>query len=161
DRAPAQIPPARRPDLLLRPLGEQGRYVVKDLRTGAYFTLGEQESFLLSQLDGLRDAGAICRAFEERFGEPLPEDDFGQFIQLACSRGFLLPTEETVRPAEAAGPDTSPAPAPQARQSLLYWRASLFDPDRLFTRWAPRLWFLWTRAFFLLSAGCILLAAVL
>jgi putative peptide zinc metalloprotease protein len=157
--APPLIPPARRPDLLLRPLGEQGRYVVKDPRTGAYFTLGEQESFLLCQLDGVRDAGGICRAFQERFGEPLSADDLGQFVKLARSRGFLLPPEETARPAQQAGADTLPAPAPKARQSLLSWRLSLFDPDRLFTRWAPRLGFLWTRAFFVTSAVCILLAA--
>src|SRR5205085_2788832 len=130
-------------------------------RTGAYFTLGEQESFLLCQLDGVRDAGGICRAFEERFGEPLSEEDLGQFVKLARSRGFLLPAAETARAAQVAGPSASPAPAPPARQRLLCWRASLLDPDRLFPRWAPRLWFLWARAFFLLSAACVLLAAIL
>src|SRR4051794_40479027 len=91
---PTPAPPARRPDLLLRPLGERGRYVVKDPATGAYFTLGEQEYFLLCQLDGVRDAGGICRAFEERFSEPLSEEDLGQFIELARTRGFLLPAGE-------------------------------------------------------------------
>jgi multidrug resistance efflux pump len=149
--------PARRPDLLLRALGEQGRYVVKDPRNGAYFTFGEQEHFLLCQLDGIRNAAAICRAFEERFGEPLADEDLGQFVKLARARGLLLPAGETACPTREAGADTQPRPSPRPRQSLLCWRASLFDPDRLFTRWAPRLGFLWTRAFFLASALCILL----
>src|SRR5262249_41358917 len=47
------------------------------------------------------------------------------------------------------------------RQGLLYWRKSLFDPDRLFTRLAPKLSFVWSGAFLSISAGCILVAAVL
>src|SRR5262245_1110703 len=52
--------PARRPELLLRPLGEQGRYVVKDPHTGGFFLLGEQEFFLFEQLDGERDAISVA-----------------------------------------------------------------------------------------------------
>src|SRR5262249_52104990 len=43
----------------------------------------------------------------------------------------------------------------------LAWRQSLFDPDRLFTWLAPRLWFFWTPMFLIVSAGCILWAALL
>jgi hypothetical protein len=32
--------PARRPELLIRPLGDQGQYVVKDPRTREFFHLG-------------------------------------------------------------------------------------------------------------------------
>src|SRR5262245_40305635 len=66
--------PARRPELLIKPLGDEGRYVVKDPRTGAFFHLGEAEHFLLTQLDGSRRAEAVCAAYAERFGEPLSED---------------------------------------------------------------------------------------
>src|SRR5262249_7914413 len=127
-------PPARRPDLLLRPLGDRGRYVVKDPRTGAYFTVGEQEHFLLCQLDGRRSAAAICAAFAERLGEPLAAEELAGFIQLARSRGLLEAAERVPPPAVPAG--APPAPSPQAppparpRQSLLFWRKSLFDPDR-------------------------------
>src|SRR5262245_26598178 len=106
------VPPARRPDLLLRPLGDRGRYVVKDLRTGVYFTLGEQEYFLLCQLDGVRSAGAICRAFEEQFGEPLSRADLDGFVELARSRRFLLEADETPGArSEIPGPVPEQTPA--------------------------------------------------
>src|SRR5262245_17718662 len=81
--------PSRRPELLVRPLGNKGQHVVKDPRTGDYYTLGEQESFLLAQLDGQHAAEDVCQAFAERFGEPLSEEDLDQFVRLAQSRGFL------------------------------------------------------------------------
>jgi multidrug efflux pump subunit AcrA (membrane-fusion protein) len=46
-------------------------------------------------------------------------------------------------------------------QGLLSWRINLFDPDRFFTWAQPRLWFLWTRSFVIVSTGCIVLAAIL
>src|SRR5262245_56931628 len=151
----ASIPPARRPELVIRPLGDRGRYVVKDPCTGAFYSFAEQEHFLLTQHDGERDAAAICRAFQERFCEPLSEGDLAEFLELSRAQGFLRPD-----PAPAAervvsqgglshcgrtdnrvsllGPGAVAPASPQSRlrprQSLLFWRKSLFDPDHLFTR---------------------------
>src|SRR5262249_17827770 len=61
----------------------------------------------------------------------------------------------------SAGQGASPADPPWPRQSLLFWRKSLFDPDRLFTRLEPYLRFLGTRTFLFVSVGGILAAAVL
>jgi putative peptide zinc metalloprotease protein len=177
-RVPA---PGRRPELVIRPLGEGGQHVVKDPLTGTYFRLGEQESFLLLQLDGERTAEDICRAFEQKFGQPLSEADLQGFLELAQAQGFLRPPEApTTAPAEQPPAEgspgrngTAPPPAPvpvaertvaappRPRQSILFWRKSFFDPDRLFTWLAPKLGFLWTRTFLVLSLGCMLLAAVL
>src|SRR3954447_5284203 len=114
------IPPARRPELLLRPLGDQGQYVVKDPRTGAFYSLGEQEHFLLSRLDGTQAADAICTAFEARFGEPLSAEDLEEFLQLAYAKGFLQVTGgpgsiaggEVPNPARPPGVGNGPAPQP-------------------------------------------------
>jgi len=193
----ASFLPARRPELVIRAFGERGQHVVKDPRNGSYYTLGEQESFLLTQLDGEHTAEAICRAFTERFGEPLPETDLDQFLTLARAKGFLqqnghadaaghalAPTflfhtgslcedgnGDTTTPTyrEEGLPTDRPSASPcqpitplrRPRQSILYWRKNLFDPDRLFTWVAPRLWFLWTYTFLVLSCGAIVLAAVL
>ncbi|MCH8923952.1 MAG: hypothetical protein IIA67_12490, partial [Planctomycetes bacterium] len=46
-------------------------------------------------------------------------------------------------------------------QSLLYFRKSLFDPDRLFDRMLPWLGWIWTRTFFVLSVLCITWATAL
>ena len=53
----ASVLPARRPELVIRSLGKKGKYIMKDPRAGAYFQIGEQEFFLLNQLDGSRSAG--------------------------------------------------------------------------------------------------------
>jgi multidrug resistance efflux pump len=159
--------PARRPELVLSPLDEGGRYVLKDPHTGAYFQLGPEEHFLLTQLDGRRNAQEISRAYQARFGEPLAAADLDEFIGLVREQGFLQGQgRERERP-EERGRETPPqrgvahAPDSPKRHSLLYWRKSIFDPDRLFTRLEPRLRFFWTRSFLVLSAGCILSAAVL
>src|SRR5262245_20600518 len=62
--------PARRDERLIQPLGEEGRHVVKDPRSGVFFQLGAAEHFLLLQFDGRRTAGEIRAAFAEHFGEP-------------------------------------------------------------------------------------------
>src|SRR5579884_2327999 len=86
-----RIPPSRRADLLLRPLGDDGQHVVKDPRTGAYFNLPPQESFLLAQLDGRQSVEAICAAFEKQFGEALSASDLDAFVQMVREQGFLVP----------------------------------------------------------------------
>ena len=85
--------PCRRPELILSPLGDRGDYVVKDPRAGTYFHLGEEEYFLLSQLDGHRHGEAIHAAFAERFGQPLSEEELDEFLKIARSQGFLQRAE--------------------------------------------------------------------
>jgi multidrug efflux pump subunit AcrA (membrane-fusion protein) len=150
--------PVRRTDLVIRPLGENGRYVVKDPSTGSYFQLGEQEHFLLRLLDGEHGADAVCRKFEQQFAEPLSGDDLDGFIALARRKRLL---RDEIQPAwQVAASPAQPLPSapPRPRQSILYWRKSLFDPDRFCTWLEPRIRFFWTKSFLLLSAGCILLA---
>jgi putative peptide zinc metalloprotease protein len=136
--------PALRPDLVVRPVGDDGQCVVKDPGTGAYFQLGPQEYFLLTLLDGRRDAGAARDAFEGRFGQPLSADELDEFVAGVREQGLLD------RP---AGPD------PRG-PSLLFWRVRAFDPDRLFTRLEPWLRFAWTRGFLAVTAGGVALAAL-
>ncbi|MFW6124643.1 MAG: PqqD family protein, partial [Pirellulales bacterium] len=173
----AETPPARRADLIIRPIGDAGRYVVKDPSRREYFELGGEEHFLLQQLDGQQSAESICTAFEEHFGGPLSQDDLAEFLALARERGFLQPgipsplvgeglgggkgqsPRPQPSPIEGEGVQLHPAP-PRKRQSLLYWRKSLFDPDRLFTWLEPKIRFFWTRTFVLFSATCIVLAAL-
>ena len=146
--------PTRRRDLVIRPMGDAGQYVIKDPRTGEFFQLGEQTHFLLMQLDGANDAGAVCRAFTERFEEPLSGDDLDGFLAMARGKGLLESREQGTRSIE----NTSPAPGPQ--QSILHWRKNLFDPNRLFNWLEPKIRFFWTRGFLVLSA-CSIVAAML
>ncbi|MGE3818921.1 MAG: PqqD family protein, partial [Isosphaeraceae bacterium] len=81
--------PKRRADLILRPVGSDGCLVVKDPRSGRYFQLGEEESFLLIALDGEGAPSDLLDAIEERFGDPLSLEELYEFFELAQSRGFL------------------------------------------------------------------------
>jgi putative peptide zinc metalloprotease protein len=180
DGAPASAPllPERRPDLLIRPIGDNGIYVVKDPHTGEYFSLGAQEQFLLVGLDGRQTADELRAAFELRFGEPLGADDIAGFVALASAQGFLRTRATTGGPGAARtaatqidygtdagvaapGPSSAalePPPRPkQARQSLLFWRKRAFDPDRLFNWLEPRIRFVWTPAF--VVASCLFVVA--
>src|SRR5688572_21933147 len=89
--APAAVLPSRRPELLVRPLGDGGDHVVKDPRTGEYFNLGPHESFLLLRLDGRHTTAQIRGAFQARFREPLTAEDLEEFVSLAKAQGFLRP----------------------------------------------------------------------
>jgi multidrug efflux pump subunit AcrA (membrane-fusion protein) len=126
--------PVRRADLILRPTGGPGQYVVKDPRTSEYFRLGKEESFLLLGLDGRQTPGELRGAFEREFGEPLPEGDLNDFLDMARSHNFLQPaapgrradsappaplhysdgaaTPLAYTPARPAEPAPAPAPAP-------------------------------------------------
>jgi multidrug resistance efflux pump len=161
--------PCRRAELVVRPLGERGPYVVKDRSSGAFYHLGDEEHFLLTQLDGQRDAEAIRAAFAERFGQPLAEEELQEFLEMAAQRGLLQGDKETRGRGDGEpltqGDDLSEATSPGGRAPyglrLLYWRKSLFDPDRFFIWLAPKIRLFWTPAFVVFSAGCIVLATAL
>ena len=81
----------RRPELVARPFGENGSYLVRDRLKGESFQLGPEEHFLLARLDGTRTIEDLCVAFAEPFGEPLTEEELREFLDLARERGFLQP----------------------------------------------------------------------
>jgi multidrug efflux pump subunit AcrA (membrane-fusion protein) len=152
----------------MRLLGEQGQYVVKDPKTGAFYQIGDEEFFLLMRLNGEHTAEALCHAYEAIFDQPLSLEDLNEFIDTARSWGFLQPdkvAQEKTAPVAESEPvtaDMPPASRPaRARQSILHWRFSLFDPDHLFTWLAPKIGFFWTRGFVCLSGACILSALAL
>lgn len=158
--------PLSRRDFVFSPLGSDGKYVVKDPLRQSYFRLGRRERLLLELLDGSHDRPSLREAFRKQFDDELSDDDIDDFLQLAARRGLLEAAPE-VRPSAAAAVATAAAapgagrlPA-QGRQSLLAWRKSLFDPDRLFARWEPRLQFFWTRTFAGLSSALIAAAAAM
>jgi len=173
---PAAVPPPRRSDLIVRPLGNDGQYVIKDPVTGKYFNVGEQEHFLLSALDGQQSGAQICAAFEERFAESLDVADLQDFLEMARRRGLLGPAETPDQPgakapAEGEAHENSPGQRPAdgrkqpgrsaERQSIFHLRFRVFDPDRLFNRLEPKIRFFWTKGFLLLSSIGIVAAAFL
>jgi multidrug resistance efflux pump len=154
--------PARRSKLVVRALGERGPYVIKDPHKRTYYQLGLEEYFLLMQCNGRRAPEAICTAFEQHFEQPLSRSDLEGFLEMAQSRDLLAdessPKVQIDPSREQPDGRHGGSSAQPVAQSLLYWRKSLCDPDRPFGWLAPRLGFLWSRTFLLLSAGLILMA---
>jgi putative peptide zinc metalloprotease protein len=156
--------PRSRRDFIYSPLGADGKYVVKDPRRQTYFRLGPRERFLLESLDGEHDRQALREAFQKQFNDELSDEDIDGFLVLAASRGLLQPAGPAVeqpqivtRP-DAAATKPSPARRPTSGQSLLFWRRSLFDPDRIFTWLEPHVRLFWTRTFAALSALLVVMA---
>ena len=154
--------PARSPELTIRALAA-GRYVVKPPHSAEFLQLGEEEHFLLSQLDGKNDAAGVCARYAVRFGQSLALEDLEEFLELAREQRLLsadLPTPASSRAAEEEQ-ETLGQPVAATANSLLYWRKSIFDPDELFSWTVPRIRFLWTWTSLVLSVGLIALAVIL
>jgi multidrug resistance efflux pump len=162
----ATILPSRRSELIVRSIGDGGPYVIKDPHSGAYFQLGDQEHFLLMQLDGRCDAVAIGRAFAKRFGQTLDDEDLESFLEEARNQGFLQETTGVKAPPAFRAPAPYQPGMPNLTEAplglrVLYWRKSIFDPDRCFNWLAPKLQFCWTRSFVCCTALCIAMATLL
>ena len=162
--------PGRWPDLIFSPAGEAGGYVIKDPRAGDYYTIGEQEHFLLTQCDGKQSTESIRARFTERFGQPLEAEELDEFLSTARKQGLLRTgaaldaTSLAPRATQTGLPGADGSRLSRRRvswQGLLSWRINLFDPDRLFTWAQPNLGFCWTRGFVVFSTGCIVLASAL
>jgi len=65
-------PLARCPELLLSPLDTDRQYVVKDRASGAYYTLGPEEAFLLERFDGSHTAEPSVRPSSSALASPFP-----------------------------------------------------------------------------------------
>ena len=157
--------PRCRPDLVIRCTGE-GEYVVKLPVSGKYFRIGEVEQFLLTQLDGEKPAGAVCRAFEQQFGESLSTADLDEFIGTIKPMGLLARTGEPGESEEqaAAGQaveDDDPETGKNGGGSILFFRRTLFNPDWMLNLLEPPLRFVWTRGFVAASALAMLAAMMI
>ena len=83
--------PVCKPRLAWWSLRENEQYLVRNRSTGETFQLGQEEQFILEQLDGRLTAEQVRAAFAERFGQALSEKELEEFIDLAAERGFLQP----------------------------------------------------------------------
>ena len=127
-----------------------GFLIVKHPVSGRFYRFKEAERFIAEQLDGETPLDVIRERTEEEFGASLSAATLNAFVQNLDKIGLL----DTGKPATKR--DRSRGP--QIRGTLLYLRFAFFDPDRLLTRLVPRLRFLFTRRFLMISAVPILLA---
>jgi putative peptide zinc metalloprotease protein len=145
--------PQIRSDLVFSPQkgDKETTVVVKDPVTGRFFRLREVEYFICQQLDGATSLEVIRNRTEEKFSAPLAASTLEQFIE-TLRRGGLLqngnaePTHHRIDEQR------------RIRGSLLYLRFKAFDPDHLLDRLLPKLPFLFTPSFLIVSGALVLFA---
>ncbi|MEK6257636.1 MAG: efflux RND transporter periplasmic adaptor subunit [Planctomycetota bacterium] len=149
--------PRIRPDLVIRRTGE-GEYVVKCPADGSYFRLGEVEHFLLTQLDGQQSARSVRKEYEARFGERLGSSGLNEFLDAIKPLGLLDLSEseqkllQSTSSSNGTDDDEDSETGKRGRGSILFFRRSLFNPDRLLNAMEPQLQFVWTRGFVIVTA---------
>ena len=128
-------------------------FVLKDPRVGRFVRFKEPEYFIAQQLDGATPLEEVRRRGEEHLGAPLAEAMLQQFTAKLRTLGFL---DNSAVEVHTCAPGHKPG---RVRGSIFYLRFKVFDPDRLLTALVPRVRFVFTRTFALLSVATILLAA--
>ena len=161
------VPPRLRSDLEIKaqPAIDGPAYVVKEPISGSFFRLREAEHFIASQFDGQTSLEVIRERAEAKFGASLSSDTLSTFVR-TLSKARLLETAgadaaDAAGRSEAGSARAGKAGAPRGgivHGTALYLRFKLCDPDRLLARMAPRLDFLYTPWFFLISGALILMA---
>jgi putative peptide zinc metalloprotease protein len=148
--------PKLREDLVvsIQQMAGETYYVIKDPDRGTYFRFREAERFITEQLDGETSIETVQQRTEAEFGVRLSMETLHGFLFNLSQAGIL---ESRKRKGRSSGRQRKQR-KPWIRGNMLYLRFPAFDPDRLFTRLLPKVWFFHTPAFIILSAALILAA---
>jgi putative peptide zinc metalloprotease protein len=149
--------PLIRPDLTVQKLSDQ-EFVVKLRALRQYFRVGPEEAFLIEELKKPHTRSSLIHAFRNQIGQDLSRADVEDFVELAKARKLLIGTDDTDSP--KATSDEEEDILASNKQSLLFYRIPLFNPDAAFSRWEPHIRWVWTTGFLCISA-MFMLAALL
>lgn len=159
------IPPPVSTDIRVSAPDKDGISVVKNQRKHKYIRVGTEEAFLLSVLDGNHTVGEIAERFEQEFGEPISEDDVLQFVTLAKKQGLLKRrgrSKEAPPPPRTLRGFLNHCIAAAKKQSPLFFRVKLYDPNENLNWLEPKTRFLFSTALAVFAAvtGAIALGVV-
>ncbi len=133
----SEIPPRLSSAIVISPVDREGFVVVKNQVKRTYLRLGEQETFLLCKFDGQSSYGSIIDEFETRFGESISCDDIQGFVDSAKTHGLLTLHRDSSSDRDQESPQSTgriglvrKSIAAARKQSILYFRVPLFDPDK-------------------------------
>jgi putative peptide zinc metalloprotease protein len=165
------VMPALRGDLLVTQQLFEGRsyYVVKDPISLQYFRMTAEDYFLATLFDGRRTFGKIRNAYIERHRHVLLDysteelnervlrfaNDLALLQFLTVQGQRLKARYDAVRERKAKKPFLY-----NLANQIFFFRFSLYDPDRLFTRMARPVWWMWTKATLWISVVLIALATI-
>lgn len=157
--------PKLRSDAVVQRLNDED-FVVKLPAEREYFSIGVGEAFLLRKFDGVATIDSLLEAFEKEFREEISARDIDDFIEIAKSRKLLESSRSddataVQSSAKRFADDDDDDYTPNQRQSLLFYRVRLFDPDRLLTWLEPMLRWVWTRTFVAASSAAMCFALLI
>ncbi|MGH9847715.1 MAG: hypothetical protein ACREEM_54185, partial [Blastocatellia bacterium] len=130
--------------------GERTVFIVGSASVGRYLLLRATEQRVMSLIDESRTAGGVCDEFQRATGATLKSSTLVKFLSKLDEYGILAGE----RSQGVAAPDT---PLSQ----MHYIRFKLFNPDPVFARWLPKLRWIWTTGFFVLSTGLMAVTLLL
>ena len=158
--------PKLRSDAVVQRLSDED-FVVKLPTEREYFSVGAGEAFLLKQFDGIATIDSLLEAFEKEFREEISARDVDDFIEIAKARKLLESSKSNADATpsalakQLADDDDDEDVTPNQRQSLLFYRVQLFDPDRTFAWLEPQIRWVWTRAFAAVSSAAMCFALLI
>src|SRR5678815_993359 len=164
------VMPALRGDLIVTQQFFEGRsyYVVKAPISLQYFRMTAEDYFLATLFDGRRTFGVIRDLYVREFPhirlENTPEEINERVLRFANDLALLqfLSVQGMRLKAryDAARTRAKKGGLYSLANKVFFFRFSLFDPDRMFTRMARPLWWVWTPATLWISI-VLITAAVL
>ena len=148
--------PRLRPDVAIVEQLYRGElsYVVKDLETHKYFRFRAVEIAVMRSLDGVNTCGAAAASLREG-GINVSEAVVEGFAQKLNRMGLIersLSERSTLQVERLRAERSRRAQPKLFKGELTRMRWSMGDPNAAFDRWMPRLSFLFTRRFLIVSA---------
>lgn len=148
-----------------------GSFVVKNTQDRSYFSTGIEEFFILTQLQSCASRPELRQNYQNKFSESLDDADLDAFLAAIERKGLIPPSQGANRKPELDNEDEDedeldddelptgkPGQKRWWKQSILFWRVPLVNPDR-FLGFIVRLFpWIWTQAFFIASLGAMGLA---
>jgi len=141
----------------------EASFVVKDLETHKYFRFRPLEVTVMRALDGVRTCGEAATALRDA-GINVSEAVVEGFAQKLSRMGLIEKsiTERSTMQVERLREERKKRARPKLfRGELMRMRWSMGDPNAAIDRWLPRLRFMFTRTFLLVSIGLFLLNLVI
>jgi putative peptide zinc metalloprotease protein len=152
--------PTLNPWITLCDLGN-GSYVVKNINDRTYFSTGEEEFFILQQLQANSSRSLLKQCYRERFAESLDDADLDSFLAAIERKGLIsgLFGQSPVQQLDSEDEDEDDEDEIEVvqgqkrwwKQSVLFWRVPLVNPDRFLAFVVQLVPWIWTRAFFIVS----------
>ena len=158
--------PKLREDLIIKKLMEVGKptYVVKDNEAIKYYRFGEREHAIFSRFDGEHELSEIQAEHAASTGKSISIDAVGKFAQQFEQSGLLERTSEEKRIMLLEKVRTDRKRKSKNKNqfgSILYMKFSLVDPNEWFNEVYPKIRFIWTPGFVVVSVICFLLATMI